>query len=160
MDKLVKRVTVVHGAGDDRERTIVYEDEDESLDDEARWRTSPGLHPKAARRNMMDKLVKRVTVVHGTGDRTVVYEDRDERLDEEIRRRTSPWLRPIESVVRQLLKADLVGAQEAYQRFLDSGRRRKNGWLLDAPRNVVKSSRKAYNEGRKGVLVGLLPKAD
>jgi hypothetical protein len=111
----------------------------------------------------MDKLVRRVTVVQGTGDNregVVVYEDPDERREERYSRRTSPLLRPFERVARHLIKADLIFVQDAYQRYLDSSRRRRDGWLRDAPENVFKSSRKAYNEARKAVPFGLLPKAD
>src|SRR5437764_854970 len=93
---------------------------------------------------IMDKLVRRVTVVQRSGDtreRTVVYEDPDERHDEENRRKTSPWLRPVEHIARHLLKAQLVGYQDAYQRYLNSARRRRNGWLYDAPSNYMKASR-------------------
>jgi hypothetical protein len=107
----------------------------------------------------MDKLVKRVTVIQGTGanrEVIVAYEDKDESLDDEQRRRTSRWLRPVERTIRRLLKADLVGAQEAYQRHLNSSRKRRNGWLRDAEKNYDKASRKAYNEARK-VAPFLLP---
>jgi Family of unknown function (DUF6312) len=107
----------------------------------------------------MDKLVKRVTVVHGTGanrETVVVYED--ESLNEEQKRRTSRWLRPLERFTRRMLKADLIGAQEAYQRHLNSSRNRKNGWLRDVEKNYEKASRKAYNEARKMAPI-VLPKA-
>jgi hypothetical protein len=109
----------------------------------------------------MDKLVKRVTIVHGTGanrETSVVYEHRDESLDEEQKRRTSRWLRPVERFTRRMLKADLLGAQEAYQRHLDSSRKRKNGWLRDTEKNYERASRKAYNEARK-VAPFVLPRA-
>ena len=109
----------------------------------------------------MDKLVKRVTVIHGTGanrERIVAYEDKDESLDDEQKRRTSRWLRPVERFARYMLKADLVGAQEAYQRHLNSSRKRKNGWLRDAEKDYDKASRKAYNEARK-IAPFLLPPA-
>jgi Family of unknown function (DUF6312) len=110
----------------------------------------------------MDKLVRRVTVVHHAGDNPegiVVYENPDQRRDDEDDRRTSPLLRPIERVVRRLLKAKAILDQDAYQRYLNSGRRRRDGWLRDAPGNMIKSYRKAYNEARKAVPFGLLPKA-
>jgi hypothetical protein len=57
-----------------------------------------------------------------------------------------------------MFKADLVGAQEAYQRHLTSSRTRRNGWLRDAEKNYDKASRKAYNEARK-IAPFLLPPA-
>jgi hypothetical protein len=109
----------------------------------------------------MDKLVKRVTIVHGTGanrETSVVYEQRDESLNQEQKRRTSPLLRPFERFTRRMLKADLIGAQEAYQRHLDSSRKRKNGWLRDETKNHERALRKAYNEARK-VAPFILPRA-
>jgi hypothetical protein len=107
----------------------------------------------------MDKLVKRVTVVQGSGDTrhaTVVYED-DETDDSS---ETAPLLQPVERAVRHMLKADVIMAQEAYERFLKSSRRGRIAWLVEAPTNIFQAQRKAYNEGRKAVPFGLLPKVD
>jgi hypothetical protein len=62
--------------------------------------------------DVMDKLVKRVTVVQGSGEHrrsTVVFES-DEDTDDEHERRSFGSL---ERAVRHMLKAELIRAQEA-----------------------------------------------
>jgi hypothetical protein len=106
----------------------------------------------------MDKIVRRVTVVQRSGDTrtaTVAYEHTEEREDETVQ--SSSMLRPIERVIRRLMKADVIFAQEQYKRHLESGSR-KNGWLFDAPSNILHAGVKAYNEARKAVPFRLLPK--
>jgi hypothetical protein len=106
----------------------------------------------------MDKLVRRVTVVQRSGETrtaTVAYEHPEEHEDETIQ--SSSFLRPVERVVRRLLKAEVIFTQEQYKRHLESGGR-KNGWLLDAPSNILHAGLKAYNEARKAVPFRLLPK--
>ncbi|HEY7242862.1 MAG TPA: hypothetical protein VH678_03150 [Xanthobacteraceae bacterium] len=106
----------------------------------------------------MDRVVRRVTIVQRSGDSrtaTVAYEHPEEREDETVQ--SSPLLRPVERVMRRLLKAGVIFAQEGYKRHLESGERR-NGWLFDAPSNVLHAGVKAYNEARKAVPFRLLPK--
>jgi len=96
----------------------------------------------------MDKLVKRVTVVQGSKEHrhaTVVYENDDEADDEH----ESHPFRPLEKAVRHLLRAELIMAQEAYDRHVKSAARRGNGWLLDAPTNVLRAQEKGVKELRK-----------
>jgi Family of unknown function (DUF6312) len=92
----------------------------------------------------MDKLVKRVTVVQGSGENrqaNVVYKSED---DEE-----SPGLSRLEKTVRHMLKAQVIAAQEAYQRHLDSAGKGGNSWLYDEPKNLMKARQKAMKEMRK-----------
>jgi len=106
----------------------------------------------------MDKLVRRVTVVQRSGDTrtaTVAYEHPEEHEDETIQ--SSSLLRPVERIVRRFLKAEVIFTQEQYKRHLESGGR-KNGWLFDAPSNILHAGVKAYNEARKAVPFRLLPK--
>ena len=96
----------------------------------------------------MDKLVKRVTVVQGSkGHRhsTVVYENDDDMEDEY----ESHPFRPLEKAVRYMLKADLVMAQEAYDRHVKSASRGGDDWVLDAPSNILKVQEKGLKEVRK-----------
>jgi hypothetical protein len=51
----------------------------------------------------------------------------------------------------------MIFTQEQYKRHLESGGR-KNGWLFDAPSNILHAGVKAYNEARKAVPFRLLPK--
>jgi tRNA pseudouridine-54 N-methylase len=96
----------------------------------------------------MDKLVKRVTVVQG-GEHpqsTVVYEsDEEDRMERE----EASFLKPLERAVRHMLKADLIMAQDAYERHVKSAARGKDRWLLDAPSNMLNAQRKALKEVRK-----------
>jgi hypothetical protein len=67
--------------------------------------------------------------------------------------------RPIERAARRLVRAQVVFGQEVIRRSDRANRRRKDGWLLEAPAIVLESGRKAYNEARKGVPFRILPKA-
>src|SRR4029450_7878898 len=98
----------------------------------------------------MAKLVRRVTVVQSSGEhRTgkVVYE-RDEDLDDEDEDRESS-LKSLERAVRHMLKAQLIAAEDAYQRHLDAAAKGGNSWLVDDALNMMKVPRKAANELRK-----------
>ena len=93
----------------------------------------------------MDKLVKRVTVIEGEGENRhaqVIYESPKEEGEDE------GLLGPLERAVRHLLKADLIRAQEAYNRHVASASGKGN-WLVDAPENMRQALRKAEKEARK-----------
>jgi hypothetical protein len=98
----------------------------------------------------MDKLVKRVTVVQSSGDdraAKVVYTSDDDDSDDGS---GQPNFENLERSVRHMLKAQMIAAQEAYQRHLDSAaKKEKNAWLYDAPGNFMKARRKAMKEMRK-----------
>jgi hypothetical protein len=96
----------------------------------------------------MDKLVRRVTVVQGSGENrqaNIVYkseDDEDEDLD-------MPRFTKLERSVRHLLKAQVIAAQEAYQRHLESVEKGGNSWIVEDPFNLIKARRKAMKEARK-----------
>jgi hypothetical protein len=95
----------------------------------------------------MDKLVRRVTVVRGSGEHrqtNVVYDNEDNDDDYE-----RPVLRGLERGVRHLMKANAIAAQEAYRRHLESVEKGGNSWIVDVPLNVVKARRAALKELRK-----------
>jgi hypothetical protein len=93
----------------------------------------------------MEKLVRRVTRVDRSGDAKVIYKsDVGEEEDEEI-----PHFHRLERNVRHMLKAQLLAAQEAYQRHIESAEKGGNTWLHDVPRNFMKARRKAIKEMRK-----------
>jgi len=99
----------------------------------------------------MDKLVKRVTVVQGNGENRraeVIYESDDADGNDK------PSFERLEQSVRHMLKAQLVAAQEAYQRHLDSAEKGGTAWMKDAPGNLLKAGRKAVKEMRKSVPFG------
>ena len=94
----------------------------------------------------MDKLVRRVTVVQGTGENrqaNVVYKS-DEEDDDGMPRPSR-----LERAVRHMLKAQVIAAQEAYQRHLDSVDKGGSSWMYEAPGNFMKARRKALKELRK-----------
>jgi hypothetical protein len=102
-----------------------------------------------ARKDAMDKLVRRVTVVQGSGETrqaNVVYKN-DEDDDEEGTE--APRLGRLERGVRHMLKAQVIAAQEAYQRHLDSVKKGGNTWFYEDPGNFMKARRKALKEMRK-----------
>jgi hypothetical protein len=93
----------------------------------------------------MDKLVRRVTVVQGSGENrqaNVVYRS-DEEDDE------SPTLRRLEKTVRHMLKAQVIASQEAYQRHIEAVEKGGNSWLYEEPRIFMKARRKAMKEMKK-----------
>lgn len=101
----------------------------------------------------MDKLVKRVTIVERSGqtrEAKVVYNLNDEDDDEE----GMPSLHNLERSVRHLLKADLIAAQEAYQRHLASLEKGGSAWLNEGPRNLMRAQRKAMKEASKASPFG------
>jgi hypothetical protein len=104
----------------------------------------------------MDKLVRRVTVVQGSGENrysNVVYKsDEDEDLDDALER---PSFRRIERSVRHMLKAQVVVAQDAYQRHLDSVEKGGASWFYDAPGNFMRTRWKALKEMRKAAPFGM-----
>jgi hypothetical protein len=128
MDKLVKQVTVVHGSGTLRKAKVVYVDSQED------YPTFP-----------MDDIVKCVTVIRGSGPtreakvifRSPYWADRDDS-----------W-QSFERGVRRFLKADMIRAQEAYHRHLESANDAGKTWWLDIPANIAKSFIKADEEVRK-----------
>jgi hypothetical protein len=103
----------------------------------------------------MDRLVRRVTVVQGSGEQRaakVVYErDEDDNEDED---EDEPNLKSLERTIRHVLKARLIAAQHAYQRHLDSAAKGGNSWLIDDAFNMMKMPRKAVKEMRKASPFG------
>jgi uncharacterized iron-regulated protein len=98
----------------------------------------------------MDKLVRRVTVVQGSGehrDAKVVYESDDDPVDSEGK----PKLEKLEESVRHMLKAQVVAAQEAYDRHVESAKKEGDAWLTDAPSNFIKARKKAMEEMQKSM---------
>ncbi len=100
----------------------------------------------------MDKLVRRVTVVQGSGENrqaNVVYQSDDDGDD-------SPTLRRLEKTVRHMLKAQVIASQEAYQRHVDAVEKGGNTWLYEEPGNLMKARRKAMKEMSKAVPFKLM----
>ena len=106
----------------------------------------------------MDKLVKRVTAVWRSGADTEVvriYQDPKKKK----KRKVSGWAEPIERAARKLLKANSAFSDSTLARIDNANRRRRDGWIFDAPVIMLKSGRASYNQARKAVPFGIMPKA-
>ena len=62
----------------------------------------------------------------------------------------------LERSVRHFLKAQVIAAQEAYQRHLESVEKGGNSWLVEDPFNLIKARRKAMKEARKAAPFKLM----
>ena len=106
----------------------------------------------------MDKLVKRVTAVRRSGADTEVvriYQDPKKKK----KRKVSGWAEPFERATRKLLKANTEFSDAALRRTDKANRRRRDGWIFDAPVILLKSGRDIYNQARKADPFGIMPKA-
>jgi Family of unknown function (DUF6312) len=88
----------------------------------------------------VDEIIRRITVI-GTGpsgpSAEVLFEKGSKR------RKSSRLLKPVERVQRRVLKAQKAFADEALALHEKRARKRKDGWLRDAPMIVFKANRKA-----------------
>jgi hypothetical protein len=128
MNKLVKQVTVVEGRGARRKARVVYREQQED------YPTIP-----------MDDIVRSVTVIRGSGatreTKTIFKSPRWPDRD-------NSW-QSFEHGVRRFLKADMIRAQEAYHRHLESSRETGKTWWLDIPANIARSIIEADKQARK-----------
>jgi len=74
----------------------------------------------------------------GTVTRTKLYEPK--------RRRVSKRWRKLEKFVRRVGKAQSTAADEYLDRHQRSNNKKKNGWIKDLGKNVVKSQRKGLKK--------------
>ena len=105
---------------------------------------------------MDEHLISRVTVIQRKGDHSeavTVYRQPRKR------RKLSLLGRPLERAARSLVRSQVVFGQAVLRGHDKANRRRRDGWLLEAPSIIIDSGRKAYNEARKGVPFRILPKA-
>ena len=104
----------------------------------------------------MSKLIERITVIRRGADdpEPVTIYRRPNR-----NRKGSLLLRPVERAARSFIRAQIVFGQEMLRQHDRANSRRRDGWLIEAPAIVMKSGRKAFNEGRKAVPFRILPKA-
>lgn len=95
----------------------------------------------------MDKLVRSVTVVQGSGENrqaNVVYKSDEDEDDLDV-----PSFDRLERSVRHLLKAQVIAAQEAYRRHLELVEKGGSSWLVEDPFNLMKARQKGMKEARK-----------
>lgn len=91
----------------------------------------------------MDNIIRRITVIR-TGPSGVSAEVLFEK--DSGRRKSSRLLKPAERVQRRVLKAQKAFADEALAQHEVRTRKRKDGWLRDAPTILVKANRKALKQ--------------
>ena len=101
----------------------------------------------------MDKSVRRVTLVQGSGDNRVSKVVYDATEDDDGMP-SGPDLSKLEQSVRHMLKAQAIAAQEAYEQHVASATKEGNSWLTDAPGNFNKARKKAMSEMRKAMPFG------
>jgi hypothetical protein len=104
----------------------------------------------------MDDPIERITVIQHKGD---VSETATVYLKPRKRRKVSMLGGPCERVARRLVRSHIVFGQEMLRRHDKANRRRRDGWLIEAPSTIIESGRKAYNVARKAVPFRILPKA-
>jgi hypothetical protein len=86
----------------------------------------------------MAKFVERITAVSlGGGEAETVY------TASKPKRKVSRWLKPLEKGHRRMLKALVAYGAELEGRHERSNRKRRNGWLRDAPLNMLRAQREA-----------------
>ena len=107
----------------------------------------------------MDKLVKNITVIRRVGAETEAVRIYQDPGGKKKRRKVSGWAEPFERAARKLLKANTAFSEGALRRTDKANRRRRDGWVFDAPMIVLKSGRDSYNKARKAVPFGIMPKA-
>lgn len=83
------------------------------------------------------KSVRRITVMGDDGPVTI-----HKRKSKGGRKHTA-WVKPFEKAERRVLKAVSKAADTYRKRHDHSSRKRKDGWIDDAPKNVMKAARKA-----------------
>src|SRR5947209_630045 len=107
----------------------------------------------------MDSLVRRVTVIKRTDDKGSRQASAVYKKSGKDRGKVSTWSRPLERAAKRMERAQVIFGQEMRRRHDDSNRRRRDGWLLEGPGNVMDSGRKAFNKQvRKGMPFRLLPR--
>ena len=88
----------------------------------------------------MAGIVRRITVVSmGAGETDSVGRSVYKR---KRKRKVSKWLRPLEKMIRRSRRADRTFATEALKRHHRSNRKRRNGFIRDAPLNILQAARK------------------
>ncbi len=84
----------------------------------------------------LPKSVQRITIVGDTGGQ-VVYKGKRKS------KKRSRWLRPGETALRRAARAMQTGGDVYLKDHRKSNRKRKDGWVRDYPKNVLKAQRRA-----------------
>lgn len=90
----------------------------------------------------MSKFVERITAVGlgNWGQSTTIYKSKKKK------RKVSGWLKPIEKRQRHMIEAAATFGNVLLARHNRSNRKRRNGWLRDAPLNLMRAQRKAFKK--------------
>ncbi len=95
----------------------------------------------------MDKIVRRITVIQLSGkgaadggSADTIYKKKGKK------RKSTKGLSPFEKVARRVLKARKVFSDEMLERHEKESRKRKDGWLREAPGINIKAGRKAFKK--------------
>jgi hypothetical protein len=89
-------------------------------------------------------LFSRVTLIDPNGTAVTLYSKKSRR-----KKRVSRPLRPLERLVRHELSAGEAFSNTLLRRHRRSTRKRRNGWLRNAPNNLMKAQRDAWKQLRR-----------
>ena len=97
------------------------------------------------------KGIRRVTIVEtqSDGSQRVVAEASPRKK----KRKRSKGLKSSERNTRVVIEALQTYADELGSRHRSSSRKKKDGWLRDAPKNTVRAQQKAFKKLRKITLI-------
>jgi hypothetical protein len=87
----------------------------------------------------LPKSIRRITIVDDSGGGTVYERERKSK-------RRTRWLRPGEGALKRVAQALEQGSASYLRGHRKSNSKRKDGWLRDNPRNVIKAQRKALKK--------------
>lgn len=124
MDRDVRRVTVV------KSNSAAHDRRDYRFDDGDRYRDDEDRQP-----------IKRVTVIQRDGRGRVI--GHDTYGTSRHGKRSSRSLRPLERSLRQGLEFQSRVLEAYLGRHARSNEKRRDGWLMDMPRNVARAVRSA-----------------
>ena len=99
----------------------------------------------------MIKGVKKITVFRKGADGALIKAA--EYRKKKGRRKRSRALRLPERNVRKLHNVVRTFIDESERRHERSTRKKKDGWLLDAPKNTIRAQQKAFKKLRKITLI-------
>ncbi len=89
----------------------------------------------------MASFIRKITVVSMDGGAAeTIYKKKRKK------RKISRWLKPMERRDRRAARALKAFGDEWLSRHSRSNRKRKNGWMRDGSRNLMRANRKAYKK--------------
>jgi hypothetical protein len=102
-------------------------------------------HPIRRKEDPVSEIARRITIVsRDQAGRSVVIHERLPKKRKRSRRKRSKWLKPLEQIERRVLRANEVFARALVRGHNRSNTERKDGWIYDAPANVLRAEAKYY----------------